>query len=46
MILEGNKTDLLASGKIERYAILTEETWIEKIAQFSDLLTPMFQIKV
>lgn len=44
--IEGLKVDFLASGKIKKYALLTDKVWFESIGKIGDLLTPGLPVKI
>lgn len=45
-LIHGLKVDFAAIGKINKYAIVTDETWIKKMEKIGDFLTPGMPMKV
>jgi len=44
--IEGIKIDFLQSGKIKKYALLTNKNWLERLGQLGDILTPGLPVKI
>lgn len=44
-LVKGLQTDLSAYGKIEKYAVVTDKKWIDKLSGFVNFITPGIDIK-